>query len=71
MSGQDDVGVERIVFVMKNIGVYISISLFTVTQSISLDSSESHFLQLPGGKWILWELNCHIYKVADTVTGAH
>lgn len=70
MGRQDDVGVERIVFEMKNIRVHISISLFTVTQSTFLDPSKSQFLQLSGGKWILWELNYHIFKAADTVTGA-
>jgi len=53
MGRQDDVGVERIVFEMKNIRVHISISLFTVTQSTSLDPSKSQFLQLSGGKCIL------------------
>lgn len=42
MGRQDDVG--WMVFEMKNIGIRISISLFTVTQGISLHPFESYFL---------------------------
>lgn len=62
-------GVESIVFKVKNIGVsYLNFTIYCDSKYIG--PSESHFLQLSGGKWILGELNCHIFKTAGTVTGA-